>query len=45
MESEFTIRGDTLRQLRSLGDLNSTEEEVLARVDEVSQFLGTRVDH
>jgi hypothetical protein len=32
MESEFTIRGDTLRQLRSLGDLNSTEEEVLLKL-------------
>ena len=29
MESEFTIRGDTLRQLRSLGDLNSTEEQII----------------
>jgi hypothetical protein len=29
MVNEFTIRGETLRQLRSLGNLNSTEEETL----------------
>ena len=29
MKGEITIKGTTLQQLRSLGDLNSTEEEVL----------------
>lgn len=29
MKEEITIKGITLQQLRSLGNLNSTEEEVL----------------
>ena len=28
-ELEITIKGKTLQKLRSLGDLNTTEEEVL----------------
>ncbi len=32
MKSEFIVRGETLRQLRSLGDLNSSEEEVLLKL-------------
>ena len=39
------VRGSNTEPLLRLNLEASTEEEVLARVDEVSQFLGTRVDH
>ena len=39
------VRGSNTEPLLRLNLEASTEEEVLARVAEVSQFLGTRVDH
>lgn len=32
MEKEFVITGNLLQQLHSLGDLNSSEEEVLLKL-------------
>jgi hypothetical protein len=29
MSDRITIKGETLQQLRSLGDLNSTEEQII----------------
>ncbi len=46
--NEFVIRGDTLRELRSLGDLNSNEEEILLKlinhIKDCDRFWENRFD-